>query len=297
MGSLSAGLDNMLRLALLLALSVFSTGAQNINCGQRTRRVIPVDVNQTFSFTSQRKGFTQYLPDTDCRALYKQGPNCHTIEFSCSQVAVKAGWKKPAKPESDRYCWGDFMKVRRYGQKQRYCRNAKPAPEFNSTGPITVFFRAKADHKVSTGAVCKIECTEDNSLYKGVIESENYPMPYSNATLSETVNTTTGHVIKFTFRDFDVGPTDQFAIKDGDGTWLCNTLTVPLPSPPCTGTITSKTNVAQVAFAGFQGTPPNTASGFKITWKAIKDPTLRSLDLDYDYLDYDLEALEEEYSE
>merc|ERR1712002_1294432 len=213
MGSLSAGLDNMLGLPLLLALSVFSTGAQNINCGQRTRRVIPVDVNQTFSFTSQRKGLAQYLPDTDCRALYKQGPNCHTIEFSCSQVAVKAGWKKPAKPDSDRYCWGDFMKVRRYGQKQRYCRNAKPAPEFNSTGPITVFFRAKADHKVSTGAVCKIECTEYNSMYKGIIESENYPSPYSNATLSETVKTTTGHVLKFTIKDFDVSPSDFFRSK------------------------------------------------------------------------------------
>jgi len=298
MGSLSAGLDNMLRLALLLALSVFSTGAQNINCGQRTRRVIPVDVNQTFSFTSQRKGFTQYLPDTDCRALYKQGPNCHTIQFSCSQVAVKAGWKKPAKPDSDRYCWGDFMKVRRYGQKQRYCRNAKPAPEFNSTGPITVFFRAKADHKVSTGAVCKIECTEDNSLYKGVIQSENYPLPYSNNTMIKILNVTAGHVIKFTIRDFDVSPNDQFAIGDGDGpspTVLCSNYAG--GSPPCTGTVTTVTNVATVAFQGFTGTPPNTARGFKITWKVVKDPTLRSLDLDYDYLDYDLEALEEEYSE
>merc|ERR1712002_867376 len=239
MGSLSAGLDNMLGLPLLLALSVFSTGAQNINCGQRTRRVIPVDVNQTFSFTSQRKGLAQYLPDTDCRALYKQGPNCHTIEFSCSQVAVKAGWKKPAKPDSDRYCWGDFMKVRRYGQKQRYCRNAKPAPEFNSTGPITVFFRAKADHKVSAGASCKIE----DSL----------------------------------------GITTFCSNAGGD--------------PPCTVTITTDKNEVEVDFAGFGGTPPNTARGFKITWKAIPDPTLRSLDLDYDYLDYDLEALEEEYSE
>jgi len=295
MGSLSAGLDNMLRLALLLALSVFSTGAQNINCGQRTRRVIPVDVNQTFSFTSQRKGFTQYLPDTDCRALYKQGPNCHTIQFSCSQVAVKAGWKKPAKPDSDRYCWGDFMKVRRYGQKQRYCRNAKPAPEFNSTGPITVFFRAKADHKVSTGAVCKIECTEDNSLYKGVIQSENYPLPYSNNTMIKILNVTAGHIIKFTIRDLDLSPNDQFVIGDDDGSNICSNYIG--GSPPCTGTVTSKTNVAAVAFQGFTGTPPNTARGFKITWKVVKDPTLRSLDLDYDYLDYDLEALEEEYSE
>jgi len=298
MGSLSAGLDNMLRLALLLALSVFSTGAQNINCGQRTRRVIPVDVNQTFSFTSQRKGFTQYLPDTDCRALYKQGPNCHTIQFSCSQVAVKAGWKKPAKPDSDRYCWGDFMKVRRYGQKQRYCRNAKPAPEFNSTGPITVFFRAKADHKVSTGAVCKIECTEDNSMYKGVIESDNYPSPYSNATVSETVKTTTGHVLQFTFKDFDINsyPSEYFEIKDmGNGNTLCSNRGS--THPACTGTVTSTANEAFVSFNGFGGTPPNTARGFKIIWKAIPDPTLRSLDLDNDYLDYDLEALEEEYSE
>jgi len=283
-------LDNMLGLPVLLALSVFSTEAQNINCGQRTRRVIPVDVNQTFSFTSQRKGLAQYLPDTDCRALYKQGPNCHTIEFSCSQVAVKAGWKKPAKPDSDRYCWGDFMKVRRYGQKQRYCRNAKPAPEFNSTGPITVFFRAKADHKVSAGAICKIECTEDNSMYKGVIESENYPMPYPSNSTSKTVETTPGNVLKFTFKDFDVNPSDGFEIEDSDATVLCS-------DSACTGTITSATNKADVKFTGFGGTPPNTARGFKITWKAIPDPTLRSLDLDYDYLDYDLEALEEEYSE
>merc|ERR1712002_624221 len=296
MGSLSAGLDNMLGLPLLLALSVFSTGAQNINCGQRTRRVIPVDVNQTFSFTSQRKGLAQYLPDTDCRALYKQGPNCHTIEFSCSQVAVKAGWKKPAKPDSDRYCWGDFMKVRRYGQKQRYCRNAKPAPEFNSTGPITVFFRAKADHKVSAGAICKIECTEDNSMYKGVIESQNYPMPYGSNGTSETVKTTTGHVLQFTFKDFDVNPSDGFNIEDSTGTKVfCSN--VGGGDPPCTGTITTNTNEVTVGFGGFLGTPPNTARGFKITWKAIPDPTLRSLDLDYDYLDYDLEALEEEYSE
>jgi len=296
MGSLSAGLDNMLRLALLLALSVFSTGAQNINCGQRTRRVIPVDVNQTFSFTSQRKGFTQYLPDTDCRALYKQGPNCHTIEFSCSQVAVKAGWKKPAKPESDRYCWGDFMKVRRYGQKQRYCRNAKPAPEFNSTGPITVFFRAKADHKVSTGAVCKIECTEDNSMYKGVIESQNYPMPYGSNSTSKTVKTTTGHVLQFTIKDFDVSPSDSFfQIKDSGGSTICSTAGG--ANPVCTGTLTTTTNEASVTHTGFQGTPPNTDRGFMIVWKAIPDPTLRSLDLDNDYLDYDLEALEEEYSE
>merc|ERR1711862_1073296 len=119
-----------------MGLSVFSTGAQNINCGQRTRRVIPVDVNQTFSFTSQRKGLAQYLPDTDCRALYKQGPNCHTIEFSCSQVAVKAGWKKPAKPDSDRYCWGDFMKVRRWTKTKVLSeRQARPRVQLNRANP------------------------------------------------------------------------------------------------------------------------------------------------------------------
>jgi len=293
MGSLSGGLDNMLGLALLLALSVFSTGAQNINCGQRTRRVIPVDVNQTFTFTSQRKGVAQYLPDTDCRALYKQGPNCHTLQFSCSQVAVKAGWKRPAKPNSDRYCWGDFMKVRRYGQNQRYCRNAKPAPQFNSAGPITVLFRAKADHKVSSGAVCKIECTEDYSMYKGVITSENYPLPYSTGSIMKTLKTGTGYIFKLTITEYDLASGDSLTLENGDLTILCA-----LVATPCsTGTFTSTTNEVKIRWYGFGGTPPNTAKGWAITWIAVKDPTLRSLDLDNDYLNYDLEALEEEYSE
>jgi len=130
-------------------------------------------------------------------------------------------------------------------------------------------------------------------MYKGVIESQNYPMPYSNGT-SETVKTTTGNVLKFTFKDFDVNPSDSFYLIDLVDGVLCSNSGA---DPPCTGTITSTTNEVLVDFAGFGGTPPNTARGFKITWKAIPDPTLRSLDLDYDYLDYDLEALEEEYSE
>jgi len=309
MGSLSAGLDNMLGLPLLLALSILGTEAQNINCGQRTRRVISVDVNQTFSFTSQRKGLAQYLSDTDCRALYKQGPNCRTIQFSCSQLAVKAGWKKPSKITSDRHCWGDFMKVRRYGQNQRFCRNQKFEPEFNSTGPISVFFHAKEDHKVSTGAVCKIACTEDYSKYKGVFESENYPLPYNSSyTLYSNgrthVTVPAGFVIKFTIQAFDVPEEFYLEYKDTTGSTMdhCQSANgmAGFSVPKCAvgDTYTTTSNTGGPNWEGYQGHPtPNTATGFRIIWQAIPDPTLRSLDLDYDYLDYDLEALEEEYSQ
>jgi len=295
------------RALLLLSLSLFAIEAQNINCGPSTRRVVPVDWNKSFTFKSQRKGLTKYLPNTDCRVLYKQGPNCRTMKFSCTSVAVKAGWKRPAKPTSARYCWGDFMMVRRYGQKQRYCRQKKPEPEFNSTGAITVYFSSNYDQHVSTGSDCKIECIEDMSQYKGVVMSDYHPQPYQiNRTAigpgatSYRVYAPTGYVLKLKIKSFDVNPGDDFSLWGP--TAFCksagNSQTFASGTPDCAAGQEYTTSLDQAIFnfEGYQGTAgTNTATGYKIVWTAVKDPSLRSLD--DDYLDYDLEALEAEYSD
>ena len=118
--------------------------------------------------------------------------------------------------------------------------------------------------KRDLGYTVKFFITLCTGMYKGIIESENYPSPYSNATLSETVKTTTGHVLKFTIKDFDVSPSDSFQIKDSGGSTICSTAGG--ANPVCTGTLTTTTNEASVTFSGFTGTPPNTAHGFKFVW-------------------------------
>jgi len=290
------------RALLLLSLALLTIEAQNINCGQRTRRVVSVDKDKSFTFKSQRKGLAKYLPNTDCRVLYKQGPNCRMMKFSCTSVAVKAGWKRPAKPTSARYCWGDFMKVRRYGQKQRYCRQKKPEPEFNSTGAITVYFSSNYDQHVSTGSDCKIECIEDMSQYKGVVTSDNYPQPYQinrTALPSQYVYPPTGYVLKLKIKSFDVNPGDDFTLWGNSA--FCQSAGHSLYDPGlpdcAAGQVYTTPSFfsAEFDFKGYQGTGKNTATGYQIVWTAVKDPSMRSLD--DDYLDYDLEALEAEYSD
>jgi len=279
---------------LLLALCGLAQ-AQNINCGPRTRRVVAVDNATSYTFTTQRLGYPEYQPNTECRVLYKQGPKCRTIQFSCSKVAVKGVQKKPSKETSPRFCFGDFMRVRRYGEKQRYCRGEKPKPEFNSTGAITVFFRSNPMIE-SKGAVCKIECTEDTSMWKGTLTSKDFPYPYPDNDTTDTVTVHPGYFIKFTYLAFDVDAPAELEILNTDNSDLVNAGSTSgnIDSGTLNTTFTVPHNEALVVFTASSNN--NSATGYLIKWEAIKDPLSRSLDLDYDS-DFDLEALEAFYSE
>jgi len=254
----------------------------NVNCGLHTRRIgIVVDNATSFQFTTQRKGEAEYKDNTDCRVLYKPGEKCHKIQFSCSQVAVKAKWNKPSKhyhnstkPSSSRFCFGDYMRVRSHGKMSRSCRGSKPT--VTSTGALAVFFHANP-RTVSQGAVCTVECVEDTSAWKGEIVSP-VPMP---SNFSEMVNITVedGYGIRVAYKKFSVPcASAKVEILHGDDGSQVNTGRDCGDLIPGENTFTVLANSTTVDIEATL-TPPTTE--WDIRWEAIKAPGagMRSLDL------------------
>merc|ERR1740128_1157179 len=138
----------VLALLLALACSLHYIKAENVVCGKKTTKTVTLEDGDSYSFKTQ-KG-KKYKGNTKCTANYKMGDTCAKMSFVCTKFNTNNKDKKKCKK-------GDKLTITANGKSKAYCKTKKP--KVSSTGDITVKFTSDKK-KSSSGAVCKVKCTE-----------------------------------------------------------------------------------------------------------------------------------------
>merc|ERR1711875_61854 len=153
---------------LIVLVSVLACAvAQNVACGKgTTNREVTVEDKKTYTFKTQVKG-KKYLANTDCTVNYKMGSTCAKMSFSCTKFnTVNKDKKKCTK--------GDKLTITANGKSKAYCKKQKKGnPKVSSTGDLSIVFTSDKSKKRSTGAVCKVRCTEPSSGSTGGASSSD----------------------------------------------------------------------------------------------------------------------------
>merc|ERR1719250_310481 len=142
---------------LIVLVSVLACAvAQNVVCGKgTTNKEVTVEDKKTYNFKTQ-KG-KKYLPNTDCTVNYKMGSTCAKMSFSCTKFNTFNKDKKKCMK-------GDKLTITANGKSKAYCKKQKKGnPKVSSTGDLSIVFTSDKSKKRSTGAVCKVRCTEASS--------------------------------------------------------------------------------------------------------------------------------------
>merc|ERR1711942_132503 len=140
---------------LIVLVSVLACAvAQNVACGKgTTNREVTVEDKKAYTFKTQQKG-KKYLPNTDCTVNYKMGSTCAKMSFSCTKFNTFNKDKKKCMK-------GDKLTITANGKSKAYCKKQKKGnPKVSSTGDLSIVFTSDKSKKRSTGAVCKVKCTE-----------------------------------------------------------------------------------------------------------------------------------------
>merc|ERR1711942_335656 len=147
---------------LIVLVSVLACAvAQNVVCGKgTTNKEVTVEDKKTYTFKTQ-KG-KKYLANTKCTVNYKMGDSCKKMSFACTKISLK-GDKKCKR--------GDKLTVTANGKSKSYCK-PKPKPKVSSTGDLSIVFTSDKSKKRSTGAVCKVKCTEAAETTGGTSSSD-----------------------------------------------------------------------------------------------------------------------------
>merc|ERR1711942_622150 len=149
---------------LIVLVSVLACAvAQNVACGKgTTNREVTVEDKKTYTFKTQQKG-KKYLANTDCTVNYKMGSTCAKMSFSCTKFNTFNKDKKKCTK-------GDKLTITANGKSKAYCKKQKKGnPKVSSTGDLSLVFTSDKSKKRSTGAVCKVRCTEASSGSTGCI--------------------------------------------------------------------------------------------------------------------------------
>merc|ERR1711892_755924 len=142
----------VLAVLLVLACSLLYAKAQNVVCGSKTTsKTVTIEDGKSYTFKTQ-KG-KRYKGNTKCTVDYKMGDTCAKMSFVCTKSNTNNKDKKTCKK-------GDKVTVTANGKSKAYCKTKKP--KVTSAGDITVAFTSDKK-KSSSGAVCKIKCTEKSS--------------------------------------------------------------------------------------------------------------------------------------
>merc|ERR1712013_813751 len=142
---------------LIVLVSVLACAvAQNVVCGKgTTNKEVTVEDKKTYTFKTQ-KG-KKYLPNTDCTVNYKMGDSCKKMSFACTKFNTFNKDKKKCMK-------GDKLTITANGKSKAYCKKQKKGqPKVSSTGDLSLVFTSDKSKKRSTGAVCKVRCTEASS--------------------------------------------------------------------------------------------------------------------------------------
>merc|ERR1719250_560047 len=139
---------------LIVLVSVLACAvAQNVAWGKgTTNKEVTVEDKKTYNFKTQ-KG-KKYLANTDCTVNYKMGSTCAKMSFSCTKFNTFNKDKKKCMK-------GDKLTITANGKSKAYCKKQKKGnPKVSSTGDLSLVFTSDKSKKRSTGAVCKVRCTE-----------------------------------------------------------------------------------------------------------------------------------------
>merc|ERR1711978_450228 len=147
------GTLNMKVLAVLVSV-VACAAAQNVVCGKGDSTNKEVTVEEKKSYTFKTQTGKKYKGNTECTVKYKMGDTCAKMSFACTKFNTNNKDKKKCMK-------GDKLTVTANGKSKAYCGKLvkKRAPKVSSSGDMSVVFTSDKK-KHSTGAVCKVKCTE-----------------------------------------------------------------------------------------------------------------------------------------
>jgi len=129
---------------------VACAAAQNVVCGKgsSTNKEVTVEDKKTYTFKTQTG--KKYKGNTECTVKYKMGDSCAKMSFVCNKFNTNNKDKKKCMK-------GDKLTVTANGKSRAYCKTTKP--KVSSSGDISVVFTSDKK-KHSSGAICKVKCTE-----------------------------------------------------------------------------------------------------------------------------------------
>merc|ERR1712212_1456685 len=147
------GTLNMKVLAVLVSV-VACAAAQNVVCGKgsSTNKEVTVEDKKTYTFKTQTG--KKYKGNTECTVKYKMGDSCAKMSFVCNKGNIHNKDRKKCMK-------GDKLTVTANGKNKAYCGkySKKKQLKVSSAGDMSVVFTSDKK-KHSTGAVCKVKCTE-----------------------------------------------------------------------------------------------------------------------------------------
>merc|ERR1712212_935737 len=160
------GTLNMKVLAVLVSV-VACAAAQNVVCGKgsSTNKEVTVEDKKTYTFKTQTG--KKYKGNTECTVKYKMGDSCAKMSFVCTKGNIH-------NKDREKCMKGDKLTVPANGKPKAYCGkySKKKQVKVSSAGNMSVVFTSDKK-KHSTGAVCKVKCTEAAGSTTGQQEGES----------------------------------------------------------------------------------------------------------------------------
>merc|ERR1740137_191146 len=125
--------------------------SQDVVCSKKMKKVVKVNEGDSFSFSTQAGD--AYVAKSKCQVVYKKGPACPSIRFSCNQFDLDS--KKTS-------CkGGDKINIVADGTSTQYCQDSAPDVTTSSKTLKVVFTSNKK--KNAAGAVCTSECVSEET--------------------------------------------------------------------------------------------------------------------------------------
>eukprot|EP00090_Calanus_glacialis_P016444 TRINITY_DN25744_c0_g1_i2.p1 TRINITY_DN25744_c0_g1~~TRINITY_DN25744_c0_g1_i2.p1 ORF type:complete len:159 (-),score=43.11 TRINITY_DN25744_c0_g1_i2:584-1060(-) len=134
----------------LSASFIYWTGAEDVVCSKKMRKIVTIGEGESFMFKTQPGG--RYAAKSRCQVTYKTGPSCPSIKFSCSEFNLNS---KKANCKG-----GDKMTVVADGKNNKYCKRSSPNVTTSKT--IRVVFTSNKKTQAS-GAQCTAQCASTPS--------------------------------------------------------------------------------------------------------------------------------------
>jgi len=143
-----------MKVLVVLVSVVACAAAQNVVCGKgsSTNKEVTVEDKKTYTFKTQTG--KKYKGNTECTVKYKMGDSCAKMSFVCTKGNIHNKDRKKCMK-------GDKLTVTANGKTKAYCGkySKKKQVKVSSAGDMSVVFTSDKK-KHSTGAVCKVKCTE-----------------------------------------------------------------------------------------------------------------------------------------
>merc|ERR1711892_634559 len=138
------GIMRIFCLIFLPASFLYLTGAEDVVCAKRMKKVVTIDEGDSFLFKTQAGA--RYAPKSKCQVTYKAGPSCSSIMFSCSKFDMNY---------KNKSCkGGDKMTIVMDGTKEIFCQSS---PNVTALNTLKVVFTSNKKIQAKE-AECTAQC-------------------------------------------------------------------------------------------------------------------------------------------